>query len=65
MKAMATSQPYPYYPGLAAKKAVPHYKNPLPLLTMEYLRGGVPAFTKNYFVKEIVRGKNELPKMSD
>jgi two-component SAPR family response regulator len=40
-----------YYMGLAAKKAAPHYKTPLPLLTMEYMQGSVPAFTRNYFEK--------------
>ncbi|MFI5295626.1 MAG: BTAD domain-containing putative transcriptional regulator [Thermodesulfovibrionales bacterium] len=37
-----------YYLGLAARRAAPRYKTPLPLLTMEYLRG-VPTFTKRYF----------------
>ena len=39
-----------YYMGLAAKKAAPRYKKPLPLLTPEYLTG-IPAFTKRYFEK--------------
>ena len=39
-----------YYMGLAAKKAAPRYKEPLPLLTPEYLTG-IPAFTKRYFEK--------------
>ena len=37
-----------YYLGLAAKHAAPRFKNPLPLLTTEYL-GGVSTFTKRYF----------------
>ncbi len=37
-----------YYLGLAAKKAAPRHRTPLPLLTPEYLRA-VPAFTKRYF----------------
>jgi len=37
-----------YYMGLAAKRAAPRFKNPLPLLTTEYL-GGVSTFTKRYF----------------
>jgi LuxR family transcriptional regulator, maltose regulon positive regulatory protein len=28
-----------YYLGLATRRAAPRYKTPLPLLTMEYLRG--------------------------
>lgn len=37
-----------YYMGLAAKKAAPRHRNPLPLLTPEYLTG-VPTFTRRYF----------------
>ena len=37
-----------YYLGLAAKKAAPRNKAPLPLLTAEYPQG-IPAFTKRYF----------------
>ena len=37
-----------YYMGLAAKKAAPRYKKPLPLLTPEYLQG-IPTFTRRYF----------------
>ena len=37
-----------YYMGLAAKKAAPRYKKPLPLLTPEYLLG-IPTFTRRYF----------------
>ncbi len=39
-----------YYMGLAAKKAAPRHRNPLPLLTPEYLFG-IPAFTRRYFEK--------------
>ena len=37
-----------YYMGLAAMKAAPRYKKPLPLLTPEYLTS-IPAFTRRYF----------------
>ncbi|MBI5591013.1 MAG: AAA family ATPase [Deltaproteobacteria bacterium] len=37
-----------YYMGLAAKKAAPKHKKPLPLLTPEYL-AGVHTFTRRYF----------------
>jgi ATP/maltotriose-dependent transcriptional regulator MalT len=37
-----------YYMGLAAKKAAPRKRKPLPLLTPEYMMG-VPAFTRRYF----------------
>ena len=37
-----------YYMGVAAKKAAPRHKQPLPLLTPEYLTG-VPTFTRRYF----------------
>lgn len=37
-----------YYMGLAAKKAAPRHKKPLPLLTPEYLQG-IPTFTRRYF----------------
>lgn len=37
-----------YHIGLAARKANPRKKKPLPLLTPEYLMG-IPAFTKRYF----------------
>lgn len=37
-----------YYVGLAAKKAVPGKKKPLPLLTPEYSLG-IPTFTRRYF----------------
>ncbi len=37
-----------HYMGIAAKKAAPRYKKPLPHLTPEYL-AGLPAFTRNYF----------------
>jgi ATP/maltotriose-dependent transcriptional regulator MalT/DNA-binding SARP family transcriptional activator len=37
-----------YYMGLAAKKAAPHVKGFLPVLTPDYLEG-VPAFTMRYF----------------
>jgi len=39
-----------YFMGLAAKKASPHKKDHLPLLTPEYLRS-ITAFTKRYFEK--------------
>ncbi len=37
-----------YYLGLAAKKAAPRKRRPLPLLTPEYLQG-IPTFTRRYF----------------
>ena len=37
-----------YYMGLAARKAAPRIRKPLPLLTQEYL-AGIPAFTRHYF----------------
>lgn len=47
-----------YYMGLAAQKAAPRKKRPLPLLTPEYL-GGIPVFTKCYF--EDLCGKLKAP----
>lgn len=43
-----------YYMGLAAKKAAPRYRKPLPLLTPEYL-GNIPTFTRRYFEQLYVR----------
>jgi ATP/maltotriose-dependent transcriptional regulator MalT len=37
-----------YYLGLAAKKAAPRFRKPLPLLTPEY-RMGIPVFARRYF----------------
>ncbi len=37
-----------YYMGVAARKAAPRYKKPLPLFTPEYGLG-VPTFTRRYF----------------
>ncbi len=37
-----------YYLGLAAKRAAPRKRLPLPLLTPEYYQG-IPAFTRRYF----------------
>jgi LuxR family maltose regulon positive regulatory protein len=37
-----------YYLSLAAKRAAPRHKTPLPLLSKEYLRG-IPAFTRGFF----------------
>jgi LuxR family transcriptional regulator, maltose regulon positive regulatory protein len=37
-----------YYMGLAAKKAAPRFRKPLPLLTPEYLLG-IPAFARKFF----------------
>ena len=50
-----------YYMGLAAKKAAPRIRKPLPLLTQEYL-AGIPAFTRHYF-EELYRRvvKSPLP----
>jgi LuxR family maltose regulon positive regulatory protein len=43
-----------YYMGLAAGKAAPRSKKPLPLLTPEYLLG-IPAFTRRYFEELFLR----------
>jgi len=48
-----------YYLRLAAQRAAPRYKKPLPLFTPEYL-GDVPTFTRNFF-RELFR---RLPKNS-
>jgi ATP/maltotriose-dependent transcriptional regulator MalT/DNA-binding SARP family transcriptional activator len=37
-----------YYLGMAAKRAAPRFRKPLPLLTPEYLQG-IPTFTRRYF----------------
>lgn len=37
-----------YYMGLAAKKAAPRYRKPLPLLTPEYLQG-LSTFSRRFF----------------
>jgi len=37
-----------YYMGLAARKAVPRFRKPLPLLTPEYLLD-IPEFARRYF----------------
>lgn len=42
-----------YYMGLAAQRAAPRFKKPLPLLTPEYL-ADVPTFTRNFF-RELYR----------
>lgn len=39
---------YFYYMGLAAQKAAPRYRKPLPLLTPEYMLGA-PVFTRRFF----------------
>ncbi len=49
-----------YYMGLAAKKANPYKKRPLPLLTPEYLQG-IPAFTRRYFEELYSRLTPQLP----
>ncbi len=43
-----------YYLGLAAAKAAPRSKSPLPLLTPEYLLG-IPTFTRRYFEELFLR----------
>jgi len=48
-----------YYLGLAAKRAAPRFKRPLPLLAPEFL-GDVPTFTRNFF-RELYR---RLPRKS-
>lgn len=37
-----------YYMGLAAKKAAPRHKKPMPLLSPEYMLG-IPTFTRRFF----------------
>ncbi|HDO21321.1 MAG TPA: AAA family ATPase [Nitrospirae bacterium] len=49
-----------YYMGLAAKKAAPRKRKPLPLLTPEY-RHDVPTFTRRYF--EALLGRLKPPYM--
>jgi len=46
-----------YYLGLAAKRAAPRRRNPMPLLTPEYL-AGLPTFTRNFF-RELARRLNK------
>ena len=43
-----------YYMGLAAKKASPQKRKPMPLLTSEY-SAGIPAFTRRYFEEFYLR----------
>jgi len=45
-----------YYMGLAARKAAPRYKRPLPLFTPEYGLG-VPTFVRRYFENLCLRLK--------
>ncbi|KAF0219541.1 MAG: transcriptional [Geobacteraceae bacterium] len=45
-----------YYLGLAAKKAAPRHRKPLPLFTPEYLQG-ISTFTRRYFEKLFSRLK--------
>jgi hypothetical protein len=40
-----------YYLRLAEKKAASRYKNPLPLFSIVYMRGGVSTLTRNFFEK--------------
>jgi ATP/maltotriose-dependent transcriptional regulator MalT/DNA-binding SARP family transcriptional activator len=47
-----------YYMGLAAKKASPRRRKPLPLLTPEYLQG-ITTFTQRYF--EDLYGRLKVP----
>ncbi|MBI5848146.1 MAG: tetratricopeptide repeat protein [Nitrospirae bacterium] len=46
-----------YYMGMAAKKAAPRHRKPLPLLTSEYLMG-IPVFTRHYFEELFCRLKS-------
>ncbi|MDH4028600.1 MAG: hypothetical protein OEU95_07215, partial [Nitrospirota bacterium] len=52
-----------YYMGLAAKKAAPRYRKPLPLLKPEYLLG-LPTFTLRYFEKLYERLISKNPPVS-
>jgi len=47
-----------YYLGLAAKRAVPQRRSPLPLLTREYLQG-ISTFSLRYF--ETLYGRLRIP----
>ncbi|MBU1207980.1 MAG: hypothetical protein KKH04_13805 [Proteobacteria bacterium] len=49
-----------YYLGLAAKRAAPQKRMPLPLLTREYLQG-ISTFTLRYF--ENLYGRLKIPSM--
>jgi hypothetical protein len=49
-----------YYLGLAARRAAPRSKKPLPLLTPEYLLG-IPAFTRRYFEELFSRLASSCP----
>ncbi len=49
-----------YYLGLAAKKAAPRKKEPLPLLAPEYLQD-IPTFTRRYFEKFYSRLISRVP----
>ena len=52
-----------HYMGIAAKKAAPYKKEPLPHLTPEYL-AGLPAFTRNYFRELFSRVNQAVSKRS-
>jgi ATP/maltotriose-dependent transcriptional regulator MalT len=49
-----------YYLGLAARRAAPQKRSPLPLLTREYLQG-ISTFTLRYF--ENLYGRLKIPSM--
>ena len=48
-----------YYMGVAAKRAAPRYRRPMPLLTPEYAFG-IPVFAKRYFEELFLRLKPPL-----
>jgi ATP/maltotriose-dependent transcriptional regulator MalT/DNA-binding SARP family transcriptional activator len=49
-----------YYLGLAARKIAPHQRQPLPILTPEYLKD-IPTFTRLYFEKFFSRLLDRSP----
>src|SRR5512143_2821063 len=53
-----------HYMGLAARKAAPRVRKPLPVLTPEYLQG-ISTFTKRYFEKLYARLKTPFSVVLD
>jgi ATP/maltotriose-dependent transcriptional regulator MalT len=47
-----------YYLGLAVRQANRRKRKPMPLLTPEYLMGGVPAFSRRFFEETFTRLKS-------
>jgi DNA-binding SARP family transcriptional activator len=53
-----------YYMGLAAKKAAPRIRRPLPLLTPQYL-SGVPTFSRRFFEQLFARLPVNRPNLAN